>query len=1659
MRILAMILSLAISLSALAQVRLDETSFPAAGQHSTLLHVEKLDRYSLSVSGGFGVTLAIVDPMSGPQAAQGELGISDGRLDLVLDAGTYKLLLEGPAEARGKATLMARVFATPPGEPQVLEDLKVVESQLDDLEQRQYWIVLDQPEHLRLELMGRNLADAKLWLSGMWLTGAKATQSVREPVPGHPMTLIEFDQQLPAGQYLLTCYGGPEQTWTDSDDSHPLYVRRGLRIAGIQGRYSMTVSPFGRERLLIPGQADYCEVRRADKVLTSLTRSNELDAYWGRTGYISKESREPIASIDDLYADDQLHWLVVETAPGSKIELQHFSKQQPNPSPQRSLVVTQSAFARESYLEPTGFVYTNDEDSRTAVHFVRLGNGIPFARRTQLTGNLEVYVEVIDTGEYTFETFPSSTASTEIRLQPLFHGDNYTPPPFRSSDQPIKLAAGRYLLELRPIQQGILDFSMQIRNGATGKPVAPEQVAQSLIFDVDPSKASGSPTLLVVGLAGVASGRTVRSLPLDLAQPLPFSLAPGASFASSFTLTEPALLHLEGDTAQLALNDRLITGETLVPIGTHRFLIRNTAERTGFFQLSTVRPPSTTVPLTMAAWLKPSQQPDTMSATQPRHFDLSASTPAFALLTVDKPGLYRIETSGRLKTMLIVRSRIDVNLFTDSGSGVGRNALIQQYLRTGTYLVTALAQGNSKGRCGLHLRRTEPIQSEPLAPGSIRRHSLREDEAVMIPIKLDRDANWRFHCLGLDKTFGVRLEDRNGFPVFNTAPRGDFDVALSAGEYRLISLPEATPSRRLFQYEEVPAPRHRDGKGPFVLHFNQPFEHIWRLGEPDQYRLQVPAELELTLTLTEGMKAVLSRGGQTLASVIGGQPFRQKMGPGELSLSVERMDPDDRFPYSLSATTTTLCSGVPLTLPAPTTAIPVSLAGDALVRLQSFGARDLQAVLRSLNGTVVASADDSPDDWNFKIMRNLSAGHYLLDLSQRGAGVGPVRIDLQEYHSETQNALNLPFTTQLQLDGKGAIIPIQFKGRQMAQFRLSGGSARFTLLRDQQPLIEGIEGQLVLEPGGDYRLVVWSEDERPGSVRLAVELPPTSDHALSKSQKLSGERIWHVTDTNAGSWWVESAGPVRYAEAPDRPFQRLGKAPLNLFSGEAWLIGRDLSLSPVVAEAGRLEFPLGSDPLTLRLQAKPNQAALVVLTGTSSHPAAQVKQAGASALPIAWSTMAATEHGTVLGLPSNGVANLRIWPLHREPGTVRLNLRSYPVEGGNAPATGTIQPGKALRMNLDKTTQALHLLLGQGLVAVYQQGEAVHTTLAALDRHLAQTLAVNGGSLTLINSGEAAQIYELRPATASAPLPLGPDGFERLYDGPGQLSFKLEDRPGQILEVVGDHLTLRWRGADGQYHEGENQLSLPAKPATLELEHGAGLVKLAYRQAGDQRSLWQTALPTRGALPNQPFDLGEGGNWTLDLQASSLLRIETRAAAVALPSLERYASGALTLATFMPAGQHTLFARPLAGTTGAQLSAKITPLNPLAEDAPWRLLGEGDDHGWSFTVAVRNKVGVGIEGDADRLQAALYDAAGRLISTSPYYLGELEPGNYVLVVSGHGAPVRYRPLLLGAKGPGQAIPDDVRQSYLNPLPTKAEQDPRPDDGLDQTIESADEEQE
>ena len=124
-----------------AAASLDATTLPAAAEADTLLQVTRAGRFAVALHSKTGAALQLVDMLTGPSELSGEAGAQDGRLDLLLDEGTYKLRSFSAPGAGGEVGVSASAFRDaappralpPPGQ--------LFSAELHDLEQRAFWLV------------------------------------------------------------------------------------------------------------------------------------------------------------------------------------------------------------------------------------------------------------------------------------------------------------------------------------------------------------------------------------------------------------------------------------------------------------------------------------------------------------------------------------------------------------------------------------------------------------------------------------------------------------------------------------------------------------------------------------------------------------------------------------------------------------------------------------------------------------------------------------------------------------------------------------------------------------------------------------------------------------------------------------------------------------------------------------------------------------------------------------------------------------------------------------------------------------------------------------------------------------------------------------------------------------------------------------------------------------------------------------------------------------------------------------------------------------------------------------------------------------------------------------------------------------------------------
>src|SRR6185436_5862655 len=240
----------------------------------------------------------------------------NGRLDLILDRGTYKLVLESHEKGKGMAKLRAAAFRDRRGEPGTalprLPETRLVEETLEDLEQLSYWLEVPERREVRAEAAGRHLTDLRLWRDGSWLEGAEPECATVQPVTGQPLLRCRLAAVLDPGLYLLVAYGGPSQPWAEGSDAHPLWLRWGAPDLGEAGRRRLVMSPFGEDWFRVPDNVNFARLELPEALPAG------VQFHWVRTGRqlgsgdtvsgaITKESVPPAAEIlaGSKPADDQ----------------------------------------------------------------------------------------------------------------------------------------------------------------------------------------------------------------------------------------------------------------------------------------------------------------------------------------------------------------------------------------------------------------------------------------------------------------------------------------------------------------------------------------------------------------------------------------------------------------------------------------------------------------------------------------------------------------------------------------------------------------------------------------------------------------------------------------------------------------------------------------------------------------------------------------------------------------------------------------------------------------------------------------------------------------------------------------------------------------------------------------------------------------------------------------------------------------------------------------------------------------------------------------------------------------------------------------------------------------------------------------------------------
>lgn len=1649
--------------AALAAPTVVPAELEARGPGEALVTVDAFGRYALTVTSDQGTALQLVDRMRGPRESAGSPGATDGRLDVFLDRGTYKVRTTSHALGTGQAELAVHGFTElADGRPPILDELRWEHGTLSDLEQRSWWVEIDEPRAVFFEAGGRALADLRLWRDGTWLVDAAPSLEEVQPVEGQPLRVATLSAVLDRGLYLVTAYGGPELTWAEESPDRPLHLRWGVPEIGSAGRRSATMSPLGRDRyrirdaslirLEVPVATD-ATVRVARWDPMNPTRSD------GRTGQITEESVPPAVSVHDSSGSERI--VTVTAAAGQTYTLQHFT-----PSSDETTLHGTGAYWLTTLhtgdpadsIDATGVLTQQPllgSVSRARViesQAVLLDQGHGYMRRFNAHRQLSLLVEVGEAGRYLAQV---DGIAARVGFRHFFAGSpppDYRPPVPRD-DGAWELDAGLYVVDLVPVTDGIATLAL--------KPARRGQVA--------PAPATGAVQLGVVELDGeaqrtvlhrntqgdVESGVILRELPVDVRDPLPLSHWGSGQVEVPITVEEAGLLEAwstEGSRLLLTVDGGTPAPEHQLQPGRYTVRVNGAGHTGSSLGLTPDRYRSSMPPRPMPdATLAQLPELPELTAGAPHHLDLERTSQAITRVRVDQPGLVQVGSTGLLATEGTLRTRTDPVLVRDAGSGPGRNFLLQTYLREGDYQLRVATQGQTRGHLGLELTPTELLDGGELHPDVPARSSLKAGQGVVYRVVVPEDGRWRLRSFGVGRTFTGRLEDADGWPLVRPGVPIDRTDRLAAGTYRLVLLPDDVASRRLTLLERVEGAVVRDGHGPHALALGERVTHTWWESEertPDTWSFDLPAPARVTVTATAGMHGVLRRGDEEVARLYAGEALTEELPAGAYRLELLSSRRDTGREYGLSVSTRELTAGQSRAVTAPAT-LSVSVGEDGLVELESFGSTDVRARLVDASGAVVARSDDRPDDWNFAMSERLDPGTYTLRVEPVGVGRGPTEVRMAAPVEVEEQPLSLPVDQHLRPGRAVHLFPLELPGRaEVLTVALDAPeTVTATLERRVGTRWEAVDAsvgrrvQLAarVDDGGAWRLRLGSLDRRGNAVHLRVaaeRAPRAGESSLQTGMRLrdGGAGLGAVVAglRDPGTLSVQGSG-LRWCPDAGARCVPVQDGTVTPHEDALWLVGP--VATRVRARRVRLD---GGEVVRVHLHGEArvdlgrSDLTLAVARSTTGQPGVSVAGAPLDAAPGRAASLGAGDVLQAWPAGGEGVleAEVQAWTFDLpEPEVRSLSSWSASVAAGEA-AAWTL-PGGALEARV---------ALEPGMAAAFLRGGRAQRVVWAADAPRAEVWSGAADALVVVNptGSEARASVSLLPAGELAPL-TDASPWESRQPSAGTLTLQVPPARGPVARTLhlGGAVEDAWLlGGDGQLRHGTTLDA--AAGGTLVLTHGPGL-SVAWLETEDPASRWGEA-----AAAAVPVDLPArveltAAAYRLRLPASEeAVHVRTAAPVVAAvhrpgqpPVVSVHPDGASL--DLPPHAGLEVELRPLgAPSLWGEALVTSTPVVDTSEGlGPEVLLAPGESRVFRFQVDRPGPVGVGVRATADTVTATVVGADGAVLGQGLTLMPEFTAGSwYVVLHNPSGAAVvRARPALVGVEAPDTGPPADVVRQY------------------------------
>jgi hypothetical protein len=890
------------------------TSVPAQGRQEALLSLDSPSAVHLSATSASGTACEVVDRIRGAFASAGRAGRTNCELDLLLDAGQYKLRLDSARKGKGRVQLAVRPFVELNASPVRLVPGSGVLTALKPGQQASYWLSVQKRHAPLLRVAGRNAGDVRLWRNGEWLEPTQLRHTVQSPIPGQRQHEWWLDSVLEPGEYVLAVYGRDAAQVTGSSVDDSLTVEYGFREAPLERSVAFTLPVSGLFAVRLPAD-QLVAVATLDGAPASAVTveafefQNELDSMNSTTSCrIDKTLAFPACALTSIGLHRSFRVLMVRGAPGTRGTLQwHLWQTSDNATAEwredrygnwgtsvdfsirsegRYLVGMHDVPLDTDGPPQACQVFRLKADGSVAAlvarQATRLQDGESLEREFNVdedSANVTVSFEIApprSTGRALLER--SGASSRKFTLQTLgglksrcelFRVEERgelrrvtdSKPEATSCNETLALPPGFYQLELYGSLPGIEKLSLRPAGTSTPTPAASHVAC--LFPELKLEKAPYRLSLTRGGRVAVR-GLLVRPLPLRAQPPLPLSLEAGATVRLALG-AGPAFEVRSAGGAALgcsleSLSIAAQAGKCAVPALSNPevLTLTNPGATPGQVVLGvparSIEPPAS--PSTFSPTSRP---PPLIPLDTPIPFDFARNQQHAVTFEVSAPGLYNLTTQGLLSTECRVRTPVVPEVARNASGGRGRNCLVQTWLQKGRYLLTVVTTGVSTGRASVLLTRRPPRELSPLVGEGESFFRVDPNDLGQQRLTVKSSGMYALSTSAQGQSLQCRLDDAEGWPVERVPAPCSLQRALAPGTYLWTQFPLTVESMRRTRFERPRPPVVLRGNKPHALQFFTWYDAVLGQDGKDEFLFTLEGDTAVDAVLTGEMQGRVYR--------------------------------------------------------------------------------------------------------------------------------------------------------------------------------------------------------------------------------------------------------------------------------------------------------------------------------------------------------------------------------------------------------------------------------------------------------------------------------------------------------------------------------------------------------------------------------------------------------------------------------------------------------------------------------------------------------------------------------------------------------------------------------------------------------------------------------